>query len=134
MNRITIIGNLTKDVDLKSTRAGIPVCTFTVAVNRKTKAEAGQPDADFFRVTCWRVLAENCARFLSKGKKVCVVGSVTVSTYKAADGTVRASMDVNADEIEFLSPKEAQPTQTLQQQQDVKAGFVPVDDDGSLPF
>ena len=134
MNKITIIGNLTKDPELRSTQAGIPVCTFTVAVNRKTKAEAGQPDADFFRCTAWRVLAENCARFLSKGKKVCVVGSVGVHTFQGQDGATRASLEVNADEVEFLSPMEVQPAQTPQQKQDQQQGFVPVEDDQELPF
>ena len=127
MNRIFIIGNLTRDPELRVTQQGTPVCTFTVAVNRRQQgAEAGQPDADFFRVTAWRKTAENCNRFLAKGKKVAVSGAVSLNTYTAKDGTTKASLEVNADEVEFLGGQ-------TQQQADAKAGFVPVDDE-PLPF
>ena len=67
----------------------------------------GQPDADFFRVSAWRQLGENCGKYLAKGKKVCVVGPVSVRTYEAGDGTTRADMEVMADDVEFLSPKDS---------------------------
>ena len=102
---MTIIGNLTRDPDLRATSQGISVCTFTVAVNkRKIRDEADQ--ADFFKVTAWRQLGENCGKFLAKGRKVCVVGPVSVSTYTANDGTTRASLEVTAEDVEFLSPKD----------------------------
>ena len=105
MNKLTIIGNLTRDPELRTTSQGISVCTFTVAVNRRNTRE-GQPEADFFRVTAWRQLGENCAKFLAKGRKVAVVGMVSVSTYQANDGSTRAQMEVTADDVEFLSPKD----------------------------
>ena len=106
MNKLFITGNLTADPQLRSTRDGTPVCTFTVAVSRRQKsAEAGKPDADFFRVTAWRALGESCAKYLAKGRKVGVTGSVSVNTYTAQDGSFRASMEVVADDVEFLSPK-----------------------------
>ncbi len=107
MNKLTIIGNLTRDPELRTLSSGIPVCSFTVAVNRRRSqnAENGQPEADFFRVSAWRQLGENCARYLSKGRKVCVIGPVTVNTYTANDGTTRASLEVTADDVEFLSPR-----------------------------
>ena len=106
MNKVTIIGNLTRDPELRSTRDGISVCSFTVAVNRRVRnAEAGQPEADFFRVTAWRQLGENCAKYLAKGRKVSVVGSVSASAYTANDGTARASLEVQADDVEFLTPR-----------------------------
>ena len=106
MNKLFIIGNLTRDPELRSTRDGTPVCTFTVAVSRRQKsAEAGKPDADFFRVTAWRALGESCGKYLAKGRKVAVTGSVSVNTYTAQDGSTRASMEVVADDVEFLSPK-----------------------------
>ena len=80
------------------------LCTFTVAVSKR-KTQDGQPDSDFFRVTAWRQLGENCAKYLAKGRKVCVIGPVSVSTYKGNDGAVRASMEVTAEDVEFLSPK-----------------------------
>lgn len=101
MNKLTIIGNLTKDPELRTVSRNEPVsvCSFTVAVNRRSG------EADFFRVTAWRGLAENCAKFLSKGRKVCVIGPVTATTYQAQDGSSRVSLEVTADEVEFLSPK-----------------------------
>ena len=77
MNKIVIIGNLTKNPELRSTTAGVPVCGFTVAVNRPKTANNQEPGADFFNVNAWRGLGENCARFLESGKKVCVVGKVS---------------------------------------------------------
>lgn len=132
MNKVFIVGNLTRDPELRTVRDGIAVCSFTVAVNRRNRgAEAGQPDADYFRVTAWRGLGENCNRFLAKGKKVSVVGTVSVSTYTANDGSTRASLDVTADDVEFLSPKsESAP---VQEKRDPQSGFVQVDED-DLPF
>ena len=107
MNRLTIIGNLTRDPELRTTSTGVNVCDFTVAVNRRGRrdAQSSQPDADFFRVSAWRELGENCAKFLAKGRKVCVVGPVSVRTYQANDGTTRASLEVMATEVEFLSSR-----------------------------
>lgn len=100
-----IIGNLTNNPVKRQTQSGVDVCSFTVAVNRRRQQE-GQPEADFFRVTAWRGLADNCDKYLAKGRKVCVIGPVSVSTYTAQDGTTRASMEVTAGDVEFLSPKE----------------------------
>ena len=107
MNKLTIIGNLTRDPELRTTSAGINVCDFTVAVNRRARrdAQSSQPEADFFRVSAWRQLGENCAKFLAKGRKVCVVGPVSVRTYQASDGTTRASLEVTAEDVEFLSSR-----------------------------
>ena len=107
MNKLTIIGNLTRDPELRTTSAGINVCDFTVAVNRRVRrdAQSSQPEADFFRVSAWRQLGENCAKFLAKGRKVCVVGPVSVRTYQSSDGTTRASLEVTAEDVEFLSAR-----------------------------
>ena len=107
MNKLFIVGNLTRDPELRTTSSGISVCSFTVAANRRrsSNAPAGQPEADFFRVSAWRALGENCQRYLAKGRKVAVTGSVSVSTYQGNDGMTRASLEVNADDVEFLSPK-----------------------------
>ena len=98
-----IIGNLVRNPESRTTQNGKQVCSFTVAVNRPRHAE-GQPDVDFFRVNAWNALADNCARYLTKGKKVCVIGPVSVSTYTTQNGETRASMDVKADEVEFSHP------------------------------
>ena len=107
MNKLTIIGNLTRDPELRTTNTGVNVCDFTVAVNRRQRRDAqnGQPEADFFRVTAWRERGELCAKYLAKGRKVCVIGPVSVRTYTGSDGTTRASLEVTADEVEFLSSR-----------------------------
>lgn len=104
MNRLIITGNCTKDPELRTTPNGKNVCTFTVAVNRKKKIQ-GQPEADFFRVSAWDALGENCAKYLVKGKKVGVVGAVSVHVYTTQDGKAGASLEVVANEVEFLSSR-----------------------------
>ena len=110
MNRLTIIGNLTRDPELRTTTTGATVCTFTVAVNRRAKS-GQQPEADFFRVSAWNQQAETCQRYLAKGRKVAVVGQVSVHTYQGSDGKTYAQMDVLANEVEFLTPKSEVMTQ-----------------------
>ena len=107
MNKLTIIGNLTRDPELRTTTAGINVCTFTVAVNRRGRRDDqnGQPEADFFRVTAWRQLADICSKYLQKGRKVCVIGPVSVHTFTGNDGANHASLEVTADDVEFLSSR-----------------------------
>lgn len=106
MQQITIIGNLTKDVDTRSTQSGKTVSTFTVAVDRKFKDASGKTITDYFVVHAWNKLGEACSRYLSKGRKVYVSGELQARTYEAKDGTTRMSLDVQADEVEFLSPKQ----------------------------
>ena len=134
MNKIILIGNLTKDPELRTTQAGDAVCTFTIAVNRRKNAQAGQPEADFFRVNVWRQQGENSARYLIKGKKVYVSGQVQCRTYTGQDGQTRASMEVTANEVEFLSPAgNAQQNATQAPKTDAQSGFVQVEND-EIPF
>lgn len=107
MNKITLIGNLTKDPESRTTPTGHTVCSFTIAVNRKFTS--GERQADFFRINAWRQLGENCMKYLAKGRKVAVVGELQARIYDAKDGQQRLSLDVQADEVEFLSPKEDAP-------------------------
>lgn len=110
MNKIVLIGNLTNDPDSRATPSGVSVCSFTIAVNRRFTGSDGNKVTDFFRIQAWRQLADVCSRYLSKGKKVAVVGELQARMYDAKDGTRRMSLDVSADEVEFLSPVEAKPT------------------------
>lgn len=103
MNRITVIGNLTRDPEKGTTPSGVNYCRFTVAARRKFKK--GDQDTDFIRVTAWRGLGDTCAQYLSKGKKVAVEGTPDVTAWIANDGTARGGMEVTADDVEFLSPK-----------------------------
>lgn len=106
MQRIYLIGNLTADPVLRATQNGTSVCQFTLAVNRRFPGPDGQKITDFFRVVTWKTQAENCAKYLGKGKKAAVIGELQARTYEAKDGTTRMSLDVGADEVEFLSPKD----------------------------
>ncbi len=147
MNKLTIIGNLVRDPETRTTSSGISVCSFTVAVNRRRSSQnSGQPDADFFRVSAWRQLGENCQRYLAKGRKVAVTGSVSVSTYESQkDGKTYANLEVNADDVEFLSSRQddgvfggapaSAPAAAAPAPASAPAdtGFAEVDDD-ELPF
>ncbi len=105
MNKITLIGNLTHDPEIRSTPSGTSVCSFTIAVSRKFAGPSGERPTDFFRINAWQQLGETCMRYLSKGRKVAVLGELQARTYEARDGSTRMSLDVRADEVEFLSPK-----------------------------
>lgn len=129
MNKLTIIGNLTNDPELRTTLQGKFVCSFGVAVNRRRKIE-GQPDADFFRVNAWNERGETCAKYLKKGKKVCVIGSVSVRTYTKGNGEAASSMEVNAEDVEFLSPKDTETTNNT----DAQTGYQRVDAPSDMPY
>lgn len=143
MNHTYIIGNLTKNPDVRSTNAGIKVCNFTIAVNRRMKSN-GEQQTDFFNIVAWRQLAELCEKYLSKGKKVAVTGSIQTRTYEK-DGVKHSAWDIVADEVEFLSPADkgmrkemeyrAEERQAIMTEGDVPAdsGFTQVDGN-ELPF
>ena len=134
MNKLTIIGNLTKDPELHTTTTGTNVCDFTVAVNRRKKID-NQPDADFFRVTAWRERGELCAKYLKKGSKVCVVGPVSVRMFTGNDGTTRATLEVTADDVEFLSSRStgSEPVDGNNSVSQPEGGFIAAETD-ELPF
>lgn len=133
MNKLTIIGNLTKDPEMRTTKSGVNVCTFTVAVNKR-KQQGQQEEAEFFRVSAWRERGEICAKFLQKGKKVCVVGPVSVSTYTGQNGETRANLEVTADEVEFLSPRVSD-APLHEEPKDPQTGYTQVQfDSDQLPF
>lgn len=104
MNKITLIGNLTADPELRATSSGVTLCSFTIAVNRRFAKQEKQ--TDFFRINAWRQLGDNCARYLAKGRKVAVVGELQARLYQSKDGKNGISFDVQADEVEFLTPNE----------------------------
>jgi len=105
MNKIMLIGNLTQDPESSTTQDGVTFTRFTVAVNRPFANSAGEHVADYFDVIAWRMLAERCAKYLYKGCKVGIHGSVQRRQYEDRAGIKRVSFDVVADEVEFLTPK-----------------------------
>ena len=131
MNRLIIIGNCTKDPEMRTTPQGKNVCTFSVAVNRRgRRSDDSQPETDFFRVSAWNELGENCGKYLTKGKKVGVVGSVSVYPFTNSEGKAAARLEVLASEVEFLSSRsESTDQQSGMAQVDTP---TPFDDDERL--
>ena len=131
MQRIFIIGNLTADPVLRATPNGTSVCNFTLAVNRRFPGADGQKVTDFFNIVAWRGLADTCNKYLAKGKKAAIVGELQARTYTAKDGTTRMSLDVSADEVEFLSPKDEEKPRQMTPADPEKFDDISSDD---LPF
>ena len=99
-NRVVLAGNLTRDPELRFTQEGVPVCSFSIAVDRiRSKSEA----VDYFNVSCWRELAERVANYKKKGDPILVEGRLKYRTWQAPDGTKRSAVDVVADRVQFLS-------------------------------
>ena len=108
MNKVILVGNLTRDPELTETPSGVSVCRFSIAVSRDYANSDGTRETDFFNITVWRGRAENCGKYLKKGNKVAVVGSLQTRSYEDKDGIKRNVTDVIANEVEFLTPKTAQ--------------------------
>ena len=134
MQKVFIIGNLTADPELRTTTTGKNVCTFTVAVNRP-RYNGEDQGADFFRVSAWGERGDVCAKYLSKGKKVAVIGTVSVHAYQTRNGDPAASLELSAQEVEFLSPRSESPENTVKQEErkDEQTGFTVTETD-ELPF
>lgn len=108
MNKIILTGNLTRDPETRATGNGATVCSFSIAVNRRFAQQNGEKVTDFFRINAWRQLGDTCAKYLAKGRKVAVIGELQPRTYEGRDGTPRFSLEVTADEVEFLTPRSEQ--------------------------
>jgi single-strand DNA-binding protein len=102
MTAVTIVGNITRDPDLKFTGSGLAMCTFGLAVNNRKKDERGEwvdGDPSFYDVVCWRQLAENVTESLPKGTSVIVTGKLRQRSWEADDGTKRSKVEVQADHV-----------------------------------
>lgn len=137
MNKAILVGNLTRDPEARSTASGISVTTFTVAVSRRVSRDAaaqGQRDADFIPVVVWRQQAENCAKYLRKGSKVAVSGTIQTRSYDGQDGARRYVTEVVADEVEFLTSRSAsEPGDVPPPAPAFGEGMQPIEED-DLPF
>jgi single-strand DNA-binding protein len=129
MNKVILIGNLSKEPELTTTPNGVSVARFSVAVQRKYSNEQGQKEADFINCVAWRTTAENLQKYCKKGDKIAVVGRIETRSYDAQDGTKRYLTEVIADEVEFVNTKKADDGSTVPQ-----PDLQPVDDDQTLPF
>lgn len=144
MNKVFLIGNLTRDPELTETPSGVAVCRFSIAVSRNYTQD-GERQTDFFNCTAWRGLGETIARYTSKGKKVAVTGTIQLRNYEDNQGIKRQAVDIIVQDCEFLTPKAQdefeQPTQRAQtatQGRINTTGKKPtlqaMDDDIDIPF
>lgn len=129
MNKAFLIGNLTRDPEFRATAAGKGKCSFTLAINRSYKNVDGTRTADYINVVAWDKTADLCARYLAKGRKVCVVGQIQTRSYDAQDGSKRYVTEVYANEVEFIG---SNPTAAAVSGESTQ-GFTEVDED-ELPF
>ncbi|MEG1508960.1 MAG: single-stranded DNA-binding protein [Clostridia bacterium] len=130
MNKIILIGNLAKDPELKTTPNGVAVCSFTLAVSRRF----AQGETDFIPIIVWRAQAENCAKYLRKGSKAAISGSLQIRTYDGNDGTKKYVTEVIADEVQFLNAKSEQADEPAKFNKAPIGELTQAVDDENLPF
>lgn len=133
MNKVFLIGNLTRDPELSETNSGVSVCNFSIAVNRRRASADAEQQTDFFNVTAWRALAENIARYCKKGNKIAISGQIQIRQYEDREGAKKTSVYVVAEEVEFLSQKSNDEART-QETPKKKPALEPFDDDSDIPF
>ena len=130
LNKIFIMGRLTRDPELRRTQNGTAVTSFTLAVDRDFKSQSGEKETDFIDVVAWRTTAEFVAKYFSKGRMAVVEGRLQLRDWTDKDGNKRRNAEVLADNIYFGDAKKdadsgaARPT----------TGFTEIEDDGDLPF
>lgn len=133
MNKVILIGNITKDPELQETQSGISYTKMTVAVPRGYTNSDGERGTDFFDFTVWRERAENCCKYLKKGSKVAVIGSIENRTYENDEGEKRKITEIKCNEIEFLSSRKSESEEEKPQAKQ-RPTLTPIDDDEDLPF
>ncbi len=133
MNKIFLIGRLTKDPEITTTTSGVSVCRMSLAVTRRFTNADGERGTDFFNVVVWRALGETCHKFLKKGSQVAIMGNVQNRSYDATDGSKRYVTEVVAEEVEFLGSKNDGGNEVKREDAPEVATLKPIDDDG-LPF
>ena len=141
MNKVFLIGNLTRDPELTETPSGVAVCHFAIAVNRNYSSQDGERQTDFFNCTAWRGQAETIARFTKKGNKVAVTGSIQLRNYEDNQGVKRTAVDIIVQDVEFLTPKGSESFDDVEPAPRSSSApakrkpvLSPIDDDGDSPF
>lgn len=107
LNRIILIGRLTRDPEVRYTANGTAVANFTLAVDRAFRSADKPKETDFINIVAWRQLGETCAKYLSKGKLAAVDGRLQIRSYETQDGQKRTVAEVIAEDVRFLSPRES---------------------------
>lgn len=127
MNKVCLVGRLTKDPEMRTTQAGVVACTFTMAVDRPFKDKDGNKQADFLPCVAWRTSAEFIGKYFTKGQRIGLEGSIQTRTYNAQDGSNRYVTEIVVDHAEFVERRpEAIPAQPAEE-------FVETDE-AELPF
>jgi len=139
LNKVILIGRLTRDPEQRFTANGVCVTTFTLAVDRNFTNQQGEREADFIPIVTWRNVAETCAKYLSKGRLVAVSGRIQTGSYETPDGQRRYTTDVVADEVRFLdrgtsSPNASPGGSSFNRNEGIPEGFSRLEDDDELPF
>ena len=122
MNKVYLIGNLTRDPEVSETSSGVAVARLSIAVNRDY-LEDGERKADYFNINVWRGQAENCGKYLKKGSKVAIIGSLQNRSYDDKDGNRRTVTEITASEVEFLSSIRSEEEQEPEQMRDEPLPF-----------
>lgn len=127
MNKVVLIGNLTKDPDKTTTSNGVDVARFTIAVQRKFKNEDGNYESDFINCIAWRTKAEFISKYFKKGNKIAIEGAIQTRSYEASDGTKRYVTEIVVEDCEFVQKREESGKEVVAPKPE------PIDDD-DLPF
>ena len=130
MNKVLLLGRLTKDPELRATPSGVSVTSFTVAVNRRFKKD----ETDFINCIAWRNTAEFVSKYFGKGSMIAVVGSIQTGSYEK-DGQKHYTTDINVEEVYFAGSKtEASHSSEEQTEFNIDGSFMPMPDDDDMPF
>ena len=135
MNKVYLIGNLTRDAELAETPSGVAVARFSIAVSRQYQDSNGERQTDFFNCVAWRGLAETIAKYCKKGSKVAVCGSIQLRNYEDNQGIKRQAVDIIVQDCEFLTPKQEELTENRKTSTKSKPTLTPVEvDEDIFPF
>ncbi len=141
LNKVFLLGNLTRDPELRHTAQGTSVANFSIAVNRTYKGNDGdfKKETSYFNIIVWGRIGENCAKYLSKGRPVLVEGRLQNRTYETQDGQKRTVTEIVADNVQFLSGASGRDTiddgaSAGGDEVGFSADFAPTDDDDAVPF
>ena len=135
LNRIIVMGRMTRDPELRRTNSGTAVASFTVAVDRDFKSQSGEKETDFIDVVAWRNTAEFASKYFSKGRMAVVEGRLQIRDWTDKDGNKRRIAEIVADSVYFGdSKRDGGDTVQSEPQSEPQSGFSEVEDDGDLPF
>lgn len=129
MQKVTLVGNIARDIESHTTQNGVKKVNFSVAVNRRFTNANGTREADFIPVVAWRHTADFAEKYLSKGKKIAAAGELRTRTYEAQDGSKRFIVEVEVEEIELIPSGEKQPQKAAEKPQEMT-----LSDEPDLPF